>query len=247
MQAQNLIGWWPGVVLGNQLLDLSSSSRHLTVGSSVISIMGDYGHALYLPGPYNQVAATTGAGPLVISGLSNPSTNSMTISARVFLDDVSDGHIFRISLGNANSPEDFDLYVVNNNYGFVSGQGPTFPRVIQKWTCLTGVYNAANTTLSLYVDGILVASTTSAPPSFTPIYITFGKIFTNTGGIHGAFYDMRLYNAALDSSTIYQIYNNPANLAYSINKSYVFLSAQLSSASSRRCKALSGLSSINCP
>ena len=77
------------------------------------------------------------------------------------------------------------------------------------WYHVTGVWDSSATTLSLYVNGISVASTTTAlvPDSSAGYPLTIGEVF-GAYFLNGTVDDVRLYNRALSPADVLTLYNS---------------------------------------
>lgn len=200
---------------GTALLDASGNNVNgVLQGGATWSTQGQFGGCLLLNGTTAYV------------DLGNPPsfnmTGSMTISAWVnaAANPADDGQIVAKSDGSSGWQFKSSPDVSPHQFGIgIRGSGvnvqrySTTLRQLNTWYFVAGVYNAANQTLSIYVNGVLDNGTLRDGP-VPPSQGTSGvnaNIGRRTGGFYfnGRIDNMRIYNRALSSGEIVSDMNTP--------------------------------------
>ncbi len=173
----------------------------------------------------NEVAYFNNGGLLVLNSKTNTWTEGYTFSAWVDYTDTGSQCGYIIGMANATSVPRFGLVMQCSNtaepyaetinssgYGMNTAGDLASALSYNKWYFLVGVYNPLKQNISLYINGVLVASgvDTESPASITPIgnAYRFGMyVNANTPSITGEFSDLQAYNTALTASQIQALYN----------------------------------------
>ena len=181
-----------------------------------------------LPGPYQSLGSITGSvssnGLLSevgsfngVSYINIPSpsdfgTNSMSVSAWVYMKNLSN-YRDKISGNNYGGNNDFYLDVLSDdqiefylNIGgnWLSIQGGVFP--LNKWNFVVGVYNGSF--INVYLNGVLEAytketGTLSSPPG----YLGIGSSPSGSSPYYGYIANEQIYNTYLSNAQIEKMYN----------------------------------------
>jgi len=192
--------------IGGKPLSLSSQGATFTTDATRGTVLSTDGTAGY---------ATT-SGPVLNT------TNSYTVSAWVKLNNTN-GFATIVSQGDANAASFYLQYSHSDNaWSFVSpSQNSTtpssFPRAfantpptLNAWTHLTGVFDSGNDSMSLYVNGAIVATATNPSPWASSGQLAIGGVKLTGGAgdfFPGEISDVQLYSRALTASEISAVYN----------------------------------------
>jgi hypothetical protein len=118
-------------------------------------------------------------------------------------------------IGQDDTPWDRALMLDTRGGGFgwsaFAGSGPKVigfqPLIVGEWVMLTGVYNQSAQTLSFYVNGNLIAHNTEANLTNGTSSLFLGKhAVTNAEYFNGIVDDVLIYNKALSSVEVQQLY-----------------------------------------
>ncbi|MCF6158511.1 MAG: hypothetical protein E3K32_08035 [wastewater metagenome] len=116
---------------------------------------------------------------------------------------------------HSNSPDTLDFILVTRGKNGIKTTGKTsytFDNSVGVWHHVAGTYQKATGEQKLYIDGKLV-NTKTHPIENTIMPLAYyddmriGYSRTNRGYFHGTLDDIRIYNRALSSSEIYDMYN----------------------------------------
>jgi hypothetical protein len=153
-------------------------------------------------------------------------TGSVTLTAWIIPDSVTGSHNIVGKWDGSNESyllstegDELRMYVETGNHQTTTAAN----LAINTTYHVTGVYNASTRSVSLYVNGVLYASTTTAgtiPASITDDAGEFSVGAEDTGGTAANFFDghiddIRFYGRALNEREVYSLYNwAPGPLGY---------------------------------
>jgi len=194
-----VVSWWPG---DGNYNDVAGSSVGSSAGG-VTFAAGAVGQGFSLDGTvssYIQVADAATlriAGPITIDAWINPAASATAVTGRI---------VDKIMAGGANG---YLLDVVSSQLRIAIGadslsSGVAVPNAL--FTHVAGVYNGAS--LSLYMNGVLVATKTTAvaalPTSNLPLRI--GADSAGANRFAGVIDEPRIFSRALSADEIQSIY-----------------------------------------
>jgi len=204
-QWENLVSYWK---MNNNWQDSKGSNHGTAEGTATFTTTSKIGsHAGSIDGEDNYVQ-------LGIDGLFDNNTYTFSIWVKIsVLPDPGNGNsIFNIGGGDADQ-----FILINGNNGFVAGGydiggstnavGPSFPTT-DRWYHLSSVRNTADETLTLYIDGVAVASSALSNP--IAWYATNGPgawLGHRGQWFNGTVDDLAIWSTALTADEIKHIYD----------------------------------------
>ncbi|CAG0929312.1 hypothetical protein TFLX_01247 [Thermoflexales bacterium] len=198
----NMVSWWPG---DEDAIDLMGSNNGVTQ-NGVTFAPGMVRSAFQLDGVDDYVAVPD-ASSLQIA-------NALTVDAWIKPSSLLQAYAPLVKKPGTGNNSGYALEFLFNNVTFwvyVNGTGwvnsPWVPVPVGEWSHVAGVYDGS--VVSLYVNGNLIGSPTSAPGS---IVVPNGELHighdpaNTTRFYHGLIDEVELFNRALSASEIQAIY-----------------------------------------
>jgi concanavalin A-like lectin/glucanase superfamily protein len=203
-----LVGWWSG---NNNALD-SSGNGHNGIIQPGIS---------FAPGVFGQ-AFVTGSGRVSIpDGPAFELTSSLTIGAWMNMANNSFAVLYR-----GDDRPGLDPYGLSGNGGGLMGlqivdatdAGVYLPTAIplNEWVHVAGTLDGSTGDMKLYLNGVLVAQTTTAIRPFGPLLgpgVAIGNTATHEFPFSGLIDEVVLYNRALSPGEVMSLVPEPGSAA----------------------------------
>jgi hypothetical protein len=202
----NLVGWWPmNSGYGNVIYDLS----------------GSYNNAAFQAGSWSPLAANAtelnaasfNGRNSIISGTLSVGSSNITISAWINASvyGTYPQNIASISASNANTEAIGINGIGGNALLSINGQtvissGALNPNAIYM---VTGIWNANNRTVALYINGSLAGSATSnALSNLTVAGFSIGGNYLGINTFNGLISNVQIYDSALSAAQVYSLYRS---------------------------------------
>jgi hypothetical protein len=217
----------PTLVAQWDLDDGTGTTAHDTVGSHDATVAGGTawtfaGHNDILTGDPGALSfdGSTGyaatAGPVLLTNQSFTVTAWVKLSASgggdiqmIAVQEGAHAHPFR--LGYSRASNSFNWRTVTGDVDNAAGSTITGGQgVPDKWTFLTGVWDAAAGQMRLYVDGVLVRQAATGNPFAATGVVDLGRDWINTTHTEyfsGQIDDVRMYQGALSDQAISSLFN----------------------------------------
>jgi hypothetical protein len=205
--SNGLIAYWP--LSNNSVADLSGNGNNGTASSITTSAdrFGNPGGASYFNGTSSYISIPDQASLRLHS-------TDFTISAWVKLSGPSTGSsIVTKRIGGNSTGYGMGISSTNVTFGPGGGVAAIATATVDtgRWYMVSAVYTLSNSTVKLYLNGVLVNTTTNfaSPGTLTPLlYIGRDDPSTGTSGyfFKGSMSDIRMYNRAVTSTEVSELY-----------------------------------------
>lgn len=213
MNSLGLVGWWTfdGNTMQQNVGDSSGSDNSgyiVAAATSTQVAAGPIGQALKFNGTNQYVR--------IPSSYSINLPNTLTLSAWVKFPSLGTGGViskqgvnFQYYLDVDWSSGAFDFSLANsagNSHTLLSytNNGAFIWSYANKWTLITATYDG--TTMSMYVNGVLVKQQAYASPIYTGADNLYIGSINTTSNFSGTIDDARIYNRALSAAEIQRLY-----------------------------------------